>query len=56
MSHTAKAGATKIYPTHLRSVYDLTGMILVILYWEVPRMFHAKYKPNRLSGFGEQVV
>ena len=33
----------QIYPTHSRSVYDPTGMMLAIVYGEVPHMLHAKY-------------
>ena len=46
----------QFYPTHSRSVYDPTGMILAILYGEVPHMLHAKYQPNWHSGSGEEVV
>ena len=46
----------KLYPTHSRSVYDPTGMILAILYSKVPHMLHAKYQPNWHSGSGEEVV
>ena len=46
----------QLYPTHSRSVYDLTGMILAILYSKVPHMLHAKYQPNWHSGSGEEVV
>ena len=46
----------QIYPTHSRSVYDPTEMILSILYSKVPRMLHAKYQPNRHSSSGEEVV
>ena len=45
----------QIYPTHLRSVYDPSGMILAILYKEVPHMLHAKYQPNQLSGSSEEL-
>ena len=31
----------QLYPTHSRSVYDPTGMILAILYSKVPHMLHA---------------
>ena len=41
------------YPTHTRSVYDSTGMILAVLYWEVPHMLHANISP-RPSGSGDQ--
>ena len=37
----------QLYPTHSRSVYDPTGMILAILYSKVPHMLHAKYQANR---------
>ena len=46
----------QLYPTHSRSVYDLTGMILAILYGKVLHMLHAKYQPNWHSGSGEEVV
>ena len=46
----------QFYPTHSRSVYDLTGMILAILYSKIPHMLHAKYQPNWHSGSGEEVV
>ena len=46
----------QFYPTHSRSVYDPTGMILDILYTKVPHMLHAKYQPNWHSGSGEEVV
>ena len=46
----------QIYPTHLRSVYHPSGLILAILYMELPHMFHAKYQPNQPSGSGEEVV
>ena len=46
----------QLYPTHSRSVYDLTGMILSILYSKVPHMLHAKYQPNWHSGSAEEVV
>ena len=42
----------QLYPTHSRSVYDPTGMILAILYNNVPHMLHAKYQPNWHSGSG----
>ena len=32
-----------IYPTHSRSVYNLTGMILDVLFKKVPHMLPAKY-------------
>ena len=44
------------YPTHSRSVYDPTGMILAILYRKVPNRLHAKYQPNWLCGSVEEVV
>ena len=46
----------QLYPTHSRLVYDPTGMILAILYSEVPHMLPAKYKPNPPSGSGEEVI
>ena len=45
----------QLYPTHSRSVYDPTGMILAILYSKVPHMLHAKYQPNWHNGSGEEV-
>ena len=46
----------QIYPTHLRSIHDSTGMIFAFLYREVPHMLHAKYQPNRQSSSGEEIV
>ena len=46
----------QFYPTHSRSVYDPTGMILAILYSKVPHMLHAKYQSNWHSDSGEEVV
>ena len=46
----------QLYPTHSRSVYDPTGIILAILYSKVPHMLHAKYQPNWQSGSEEEVV
>ena len=46
----------QLYPTHSRSVYDPTGMILAILYSKVPHMLLAKYKPIWHSGSGEENV
>ena len=46
----------QLYPTHSRSVYDPTGMILAILYSKVPHMLHAKYKPIWHCGSGEEVI
>ena len=46
----------QFHPTHSRSVYDPTGIILAILYSKVPHMLHAKYQPNWHSGSGEEVV
>ena len=46
----------QFYPTHSRSVYDPTGMILAILYSKVPHMLHAKYQHNWHSSSGEEVV
>ena len=43
----------QFYPTHSRLVYNPTGMILAILYGEVPHMLPAKYQPNPLGGSGE---
>ena len=47
---------SQLYPTQSRLVYDLTGMILAILYSEVPHMVPAKYQPNRPGGSGEEVI
>ena len=44
------------YPTHSRSVYDPTEMILAILYLKVPHMLPAKYQPNWPDDFGDEVV
>ena len=46
----------QLYPTHSRSVYDPTGMILATLYSKVPHMLHAKYQPNWHNSSGEEVV
>ena len=46
----------QLYPTHSRSVYDPTGMILAILYSKVPHMLHAKYQTNWHCSSGEEVV
>ena len=46
----------QFYPTHSRSVYDPTGMILTVLYSKVPHMLHAKYQANWHSSSGEEVV
>ena len=46
----------QFYPTHSRSVYDPTGMILDILYTKVPHMLPAKYQPNRPVGSGVEVI
>ena len=43
---------SQLYPTHSRLVYDLTRMILAILYSEVPHMLPAKYQPYWHSGSG----
>ena len=40
----------------MKSVYDPAGMILAVLYREVPHMLPAKYLPNRTIGSGEEVV
>ena len=45
----------QLYPTHSRSVYDLKGMNLAILYSKVPHMLPAKYQPNWHSGSGEEM-
>ena len=47
---------SQIYPTQSRLVYDPTGMILAILYTEVPHMLPAKYEPNPPGGSGEEVI
>ena len=55
---TYESGALPIAlrgPAH-RSVYDLTGLILAILYRKVSHMLYAKYQPNWHSGSGEEVV
>ena len=31
-------------------------IVLALLYRVVPRMLHAKYQPNLISGSGEEVV
>ena len=46
----------QLYSSHSRSVYDLNGMILAILYSKVSHMFHAKYQPNWHTGSGEEVA
>ena len=46
----------QLYPTHSRSVYDPTGMILAILYSKMHHMLPAKYKPNRPVGSGVEVI
>ena len=46
----------QLYPTHSRSIYDPTEMILAIFYNKVPHMLHAKYQPHWHSGSGEEVV
>ena len=45
---------SQFYPTHLRLVYDPTGMILAILHREVPHKLPAKYQPNPPGGSGEE--
>ena len=47
---------SQIYPTHSRSVYDRTGMILAILHRKVPHMLPGNYQSNWHSGSGEEVV
>ena len=47
---------SQLYPTQSRLVYDPTGMILAILYSEVPHMLPAKYKPSPPGGSGEEVI
>ena len=46
---------SQIYPTHSRSVYDPTEMILTIIYREVPHMLPAKYQPYRPVDSGKEV-
>ena len=46
----------QIYPTHSGSVYNLTGMILSVLFREVPNMLRAKYKSSRSGGSVEDLV
>ena len=46
----------QLNPTHSRSVYDPTGIILAILFSKVPHMLHAKYQANWHSSSGEEVV
>ena len=47
---------SKFNLSQLRSVYDPTGIILAILYGEVPHMLHAKYQPNQPGVSGEEVI
>ena len=47
---------SQLYPTHSGLVYDPTGMILAILYSEVPHMLPAKYQPNTPGDSGEEVI
>ena len=47
---------SQLYPTQSRLVYDPTGIILAILYSEVPHMLPAKYKPNPPGGSGKEVI
>ena len=42
--------------TPSRSVYDATGMILAILYKEMPLMHPAKYQPNRQGCSAEEIL
>ena len=42
----------QLYPTHSKSVYDPTGMILAILSSKAPHMLHAKYQDNWQSSSG----
>ena len=44
----------QLYPTHSRSVYDPTGMVLAILCSKVLHMLPAKYQPNPPGGSGEE--
>ena len=41
-------------PPTSRLVYDQTGMILAVLYREVPYMLPAKYQPTPPGGSGEE--
>ena len=41
---------SQLYPIHSNLFYDPIGMILAILYREVPHMLPAKYQHNPLSG------
>ena len=47
---------SQLYPTQSRLVYDLTGIILAILYREVSYMLPAKYQPNRPGVSGVEVI
>ena len=47
---------SQLYPTQSRLVYDPTGMILAILFSELPHMLPVKYKPNLPGGSGEEVI
>ena len=47
---------SQLYPIQSRLVYDPTGMILPILYSEVPHMLPANYKPNPPRGSAEEVI
>ena len=47
---------SQLYPTQSRLVYDPTGMILAILYSEVPHMLPAKYKLNPPCGSWVEVI
>ena len=47
---------SQLYPTQSRLVYDPTGMILAILYRELPHMLPEKYKPYPPGGSGEEVI
>ena len=46
----------QIYPSHLRLVYDPSGLILAILDRKVPHMLPAKYQPNWPSGSGQDAI
>ena len=46
----------QFFPTHSRSVYDPTGMILALLYSKVPHMQNTKYHANWHRSSGEEVV
>ena len=55
LSHEMGLIDTPSLPTHSRSVYDPTRMILAISYTELAHMIQAKDQPKRSSGSGEVV-